>query len=161
MAVEDGAVLTRALTESPDIPAALRLYQHNRLARTTRVVEESHANRGLFHLETIVKMLNCFTKGTEAKAKGYYRPQPYTSRYSAAQLKRMGYRMGAGDGERIVGVFMDWVSIYQDHPRSRRGPAVQQTPKEREASAAALGRASEGMLGLDAHVAMRRRWRRW
>jgi hypothetical protein len=101
-------------------------------------LDPGHPDPNMFHLETIVKMLNCFTKGTEAKAKGYYRPQPYTSRYSAAQLKRMGYRMGAGDGERIVGVFMDWVSIYQDHPRSRRGPAVQQTPKEREASAAAL-----------------------
>ena len=62
MAVEDGAVLTRALTESPDIPAALRLYQHNRLARTTRVVEESHANRGLFHLETIDDLKAAFAR---------------------------------------------------------------------------------------------------
>ncbi len=62
MAVEDGAVLTRALMESPDIPAALRLYHHNQLARTTRVVEESHATRGLFHLETIDDLKVAFAR---------------------------------------------------------------------------------------------------
>ena len=46
MAAEDGAVLTPALTKGPDIPAAQRLRQHNRLACNTRVVEESRANPG-------------------------------------------------------------------------------------------------------------------
>jgi len=49
MAIEDAAVLTRALQAADDIPAALDLYQRNRIDRSARVVNESSANRGLFH----------------------------------------------------------------------------------------------------------------
>jgi salicylate hydroxylase len=49
MAIEDAAVFTRALQAADDIPAALDLYQRNRIDRSARVVNESSANRGLFH----------------------------------------------------------------------------------------------------------------
>lgn len=62
MAVEDGAILARALQAAADVPAALRLYQHNRMARTARIVEESRANRGLFHLETITDLKTAFAR---------------------------------------------------------------------------------------------------
>jgi len=50
MAIEDGAVLARALRQESDIAAALDLYQRNRVDRTARIVEQSTANRRLFHL---------------------------------------------------------------------------------------------------------------
>jgi salicylate hydroxylase len=50
MAIEDGAVLTRALAMTDSIPQALQLYQRNRLDRTARIVLQSSANRELFHL---------------------------------------------------------------------------------------------------------------
>jgi salicylate hydroxylase len=46
MAIEDGAVLTRAL-EMADVPEALQIYQRNRVARTTKIVEGSSGNRTL------------------------------------------------------------------------------------------------------------------
>ena len=45
MAIEDGAVLARAFQQQNDTAQALQLYQRNRLQRTTRVVNESSANR--------------------------------------------------------------------------------------------------------------------
>ena len=60
MAVEDAAVLTRALETSSSVPATLQLYQHNRKERTARIVRESRANRGLFHLETIEELKTAF-----------------------------------------------------------------------------------------------------
>jgi salicylate hydroxylase len=50
MAVEDGAVLTRALKAESNVVDALQLYQRNRIERCTRVVDGSTANRTLFHL---------------------------------------------------------------------------------------------------------------
>lgn len=52
MSIEDGAVLTRALAMSDSIPAALALYQRNRIDRTARIVNQSTANRELFHLRS-------------------------------------------------------------------------------------------------------------
>lgn len=52
MAVEDGAVLTRALQQADTIPEALDLYQRNRVDRTARIVRESTKNRRLFHLSS-------------------------------------------------------------------------------------------------------------
>jgi salicylate hydroxylase len=52
MAIEDGAVLTRALAMAETIPAALQLYQRNRVERTARIVLQSSANRELFHLRS-------------------------------------------------------------------------------------------------------------
>jgi salicylate hydroxylase len=50
MAIEDGAVLTRALAMEANIADALQLYQRNRIERTSRIVKGSDGNRTLFHL---------------------------------------------------------------------------------------------------------------
>jgi salicylate hydroxylase len=50
MAIEDGAVLARALRQAPVVAEALDLYQRNRVDRTARIVEQSTENRRLFHL---------------------------------------------------------------------------------------------------------------
>jgi salicylate hydroxylase len=50
MAIEDGAVLARALKQAPSIAEGLDLYQRNRVDRTARIVEQSTQNRRLFHL---------------------------------------------------------------------------------------------------------------
>lgn len=52
MAIEDGAVLTRALDQIESIADALQLYQRHRIDRTIRIVNQSAANRKLFHLRT-------------------------------------------------------------------------------------------------------------
>ena len=50
MAIEDGAVLARALRQAPSIAEGLDLYQRNRVDRTSRIVDISTQNRRLFHL---------------------------------------------------------------------------------------------------------------
>lgn len=62
MAVEDGAVLTRALQTAASAPEALRLYQSNRIERTSRIVSESQANRGLFHMESMEALKAAFAR---------------------------------------------------------------------------------------------------
>ena len=51
-AIEDGAALTACLARigAPDVPAALRLYETVRLARTARVQGQSEANKTRHHL---------------------------------------------------------------------------------------------------------------
>ncbi len=51
MAIEDGAILARCLSDVSEISKALNLYERNRYDRTKRVVETSNANRKLFHLD--------------------------------------------------------------------------------------------------------------
>ena len=67
MAIEDGAVLTRALLASPSIPAALQLYQRNRIDRTARIVEQSSQNRRLFHLPSQDAIRAEFSKRNEGE----------------------------------------------------------------------------------------------
>lgn len=50
MAIEDGAVLMRALEQEPELPKALQVYQRNRAERTGKIVTQSTDNRRLFHL---------------------------------------------------------------------------------------------------------------
>jgi salicylate hydroxylase len=52
MAIEDGAVLARALRQAASVPEALDLYQRNRIDRTARIVEQSTENRRRFHHAT-------------------------------------------------------------------------------------------------------------
>jgi salicylate hydroxylase len=68
MAIEDGAVLTRAL-ERADVPEALQIYQRNRLERTTRIVEGSSGNRTLFHMRDQQALRRAFAKRDEGKAR--------------------------------------------------------------------------------------------
>jgi len=50
MAIEDGVILTRTLAMASSISNALQVYQRNRIGRTSRIVEQSRANRSLFHM---------------------------------------------------------------------------------------------------------------
>ena len=65
MAIEDGAVLTRALLQSSDVPDALDLYQRNRYERTKKVVEASNANRRIFHLNSAAEIKEHFANRNE------------------------------------------------------------------------------------------------
>jgi 2-polyprenyl-6-methoxyphenol hydroxylase-like FAD-dependent oxidoreductase len=65
MAIEDGAVLARALDQAGSIPDALQLYQRNRIDRTTRIVGQSTANRALFHLRSDAEMRRSFATRDE------------------------------------------------------------------------------------------------
>jgi salicylate hydroxylase len=67
MAVEDGAVLTRALQTAGSIPDALKLYERNRVDRTARIVEQSTFNRQLFHLPSVAAMREAFAKRNEGE----------------------------------------------------------------------------------------------
>ena len=67
MAIEDGAVLTRALCQCSEIGEALDLYQRNRAARTARVVEASNINRRIFHLESVREIREAFANRNEGE----------------------------------------------------------------------------------------------
>jgi salicylate hydroxylase len=67
MAIEDGAVLARALALSNSIPDALKLYQRNRVDRTARIVLQSSANRELFHLPSVAEIRRRFAKRNEGE----------------------------------------------------------------------------------------------
>lgn len=62
MAIEDGMVLARAMTMDSDPAEAIQRYQRNRLERTSRIVNESTANRGLFHLPSSEALKDAFAK---------------------------------------------------------------------------------------------------
>jgi salicylate hydroxylase len=65
MAIEDGAVLARALAQMGSIADALQLYQRNRVDRAERIVNQSTANRTLFHLRTVDEIRASFAKRDE------------------------------------------------------------------------------------------------
>jgi salicylate hydroxylase len=65
MAIEDGAVLTRALAMEKNISDALQLYQRNRFERTARIVNGSSGNRTLFHLRDQNEIRKAFANRDE------------------------------------------------------------------------------------------------
>jgi salicylate hydroxylase len=65
MAIEDAAVLTRALQATEDITEALKLYERNRIERTSRIVEGSDANRTLFHMRDQKQLRQAFARRDE------------------------------------------------------------------------------------------------
>tara|TARA_Y100001936_G_scaffold247655_1_gene293964 strand:+ start:33121 stop:34296 length:1176 start_codon:yes stop_codon:yes gene_type:complete len=67
MAIEDGAVLMRALAQVDDLAEALKLYERNRIDRTARVVETSDANRELFHLNSVQEIRDAFANRNEGE----------------------------------------------------------------------------------------------
>jgi salicylate hydroxylase len=69
MAIEDGAVLTRALALVDDVPEALQLYERNRIERTSRIVSGSGANRTLFHMSDQARLREAFANRDEGKAR--------------------------------------------------------------------------------------------
>jgi salicylate hydroxylase len=60
MAIEDAAVLTRALQSTDSVADALRLYERNRIERTSRIVAGSTANRALFHMRDQEELRRAF-----------------------------------------------------------------------------------------------------
>jgi 2-polyprenyl-6-methoxyphenol hydroxylase-like FAD-dependent oxidoreductase len=69
MAIEDGAVLARTLRLTDNTPAALQLYERNRIERTSRIVNGSGANRTLFHMSDQAKLRQAFASRDEGKAR--------------------------------------------------------------------------------------------
>ncbi len=69
MAIEDGAVLTRALKLADDTAGALALYERNRIERTSRIVTGSGANRTLYHMSDQAKLREAFANRDEGKAR--------------------------------------------------------------------------------------------
>jgi len=67
MAIEDGAVLTRALGMTDSIAEALQIYQRNRLDRTAKIVLQSSANRELFHLHSEAEIRARFSQKDEGE----------------------------------------------------------------------------------------------
>jgi salicylate hydroxylase len=67
MAIEDGAVLTRALAMSENVAEALQIYQRNRIDRTARIVTQSTENRTLFHLGSKEAIRAAFAKRNEGQ----------------------------------------------------------------------------------------------
>jgi salicylate hydroxylase len=62
MAIEDAAVLSRAINLLDDVASALQLYQRNRIERTSRVVMESNENRKMFHMPNMDELRTAFAK---------------------------------------------------------------------------------------------------
>ena len=65
MAIEDGAVLARALEREGSIAQALDVFQRNRVDRTSRVVAQSNENQKLFHLHSAQEIRQQFAKRDE------------------------------------------------------------------------------------------------
>jgi salicylate hydroxylase len=72
MAIEDAAVLARALEASESVPEALQLYQRNRLERTSRIVNESTESRGLYRIEDVDEMRRAFHEKNLDKARAQW-----------------------------------------------------------------------------------------
>jgi salicylate hydroxylase len=62
MAVEDAAVLARAVARDGLEPAALHRYERHRVERTARIVRESAANRALFHMDSVQALRDAFAR---------------------------------------------------------------------------------------------------
>ena len=79
-AIEDGAVLARALEGSSNMPDALQLYQRNRVDRAARIVNESTEHGGLYHMEDMARMKRAFEDKNIAKerAEWLYNYDPLT-----------------------------------------------------------------------------------
>ncbi|HEY6200330.1 MAG TPA: FAD-dependent monooxygenase, partial [Candidatus Binatia bacterium] len=69
MAIEDGAVLTRALQSTDSVADALRRYERNRIERTSRIVAGSSANRTLFHMRDQEELRRSFVGREEGAAR--------------------------------------------------------------------------------------------
>lgn len=72
MAIEDAAVLTRALVEEDSVSEALQMYERARIPRTSRIVSESTAMRGLYRIENADLMRKSFQEKDIAKERGQW-----------------------------------------------------------------------------------------
>lgn len=69
MAIEDGAVLARALEGGESVREALDLYQRNRTERTARIVLESTEHGDLYHIADAGEMRRAFEAKNIAKSR--------------------------------------------------------------------------------------------
>lgn len=72
MAIEDAAVLMRALDAFNNLPAALKAYEHARINRTARIVDESTEHARLFHFDTHEEFREAFAKKDPSKDRGLW-----------------------------------------------------------------------------------------
>jgi len=72
MAIEDGAVLARALQDAGSVPEALELYQRARVERTARVVTESAEHGTLYHMKDAAQMKKAFADRNIAKERAQW-----------------------------------------------------------------------------------------
>jgi salicylate hydroxylase len=72
MAIEDGAVLARALEGAGSVPEALELYQRARVYRTARVVTESAEHGTLYHIKDAADMKKAFADRNIAKERAQW-----------------------------------------------------------------------------------------
>lgn len=72
MAVEDGAVLARALQGAASVSDALGLYERARVERCARVVNESTEHGGLYHTVDAEEMRRAFAAKNIAKERGQW-----------------------------------------------------------------------------------------
>jgi salicylate hydroxylase len=80
LAIEDGAVLARALEAAGSVPEALQLYQRSRVERCARVVTESSEHGGLYHIVDAEEMKQAFAARNIARerAQWLYNYDPLT-----------------------------------------------------------------------------------
>ncbi|USI77645.1 FAD-dependent monooxygenase [Sphingopyxis sp. USTB-05] len=72
MAIEDAAVLMRALNEFDDLAEALRGYEKARIERTARIVNESTEHARLFHFQTHDEFREAFARKDPARDRGLW-----------------------------------------------------------------------------------------
>jgi salicylate hydroxylase len=70
LAIEDGAILARALEQAPSTSAALDLYQRSRYERTARVQRGSNELGKLYHLRTEQELREGFATRDLSKERG-------------------------------------------------------------------------------------------
>lgn len=72
MAIEDAAVLARALDNAKGLSDALKIYENARIDRTARIVEESTEHARLFHFQTHAEFREAFARKDPAKDRGLW-----------------------------------------------------------------------------------------
>ena len=69
MAIEDAAVLARALDLESPLQERLRIYERHRAPRTARIVEESTEMGELYHISSAEEMRKAFQDRNIAKSR--------------------------------------------------------------------------------------------
>lgn len=91
MAIEDAAVLTRAIVEAGSLPEALKMYERARIPRTSRIVNESAGMRGIYRIENVDEMRKSFQKRDITKERNSwlynYDPLTVPLQYDPAQAE--------------------------------------------------------------------------
>ena len=72
MAIEDGAVLARAVEGAGSVPEALALYQRARVERCARVVMESAEHGTLYHIKDAAQMKKAFAERNIARERAQW-----------------------------------------------------------------------------------------